>query len=740
MNKALAAAAAAAIGFTVSSLVAPGVASAWPGTCLPFVGCVSVPVDPHGALPGFGGLPNGLPGMPGMPAMPAIAAPPVMAPPVMAPPVMAPPVVAPPVLAPPVLAAPAPAVIAPPIAPPVVAPPVEAALPVAAPPSLPLPEAIPPAPVAPALVAPAPPANAFAPAVPEAAAPVVPTAPLPAPDGVTTGGPNVTPGLPLPPPIPPASPDAAPLTAPAPPANAFAPDGPNQSTLPEAQAISGLTGAPLPGGAPPVAPPDNSALLSPFGPSNPNSPEGLAGPVPPGTPLNVPPPVQEPGPVVLAGPGSNPANNPLPPGAVNADGQQLPGTTLTPPAAAPVQTGDSANPYSICMGEGTCNASGGPVGTPAAVPGPVTPAAAPSPDATWNGQPPISSGVPGAPPANAPGFNTMAQAPPECVNPASAAIAGVCEDIMSNPTGPLTAPAAQPAVAPNQSDSANPYSICLGEGTCNASGGPVDRPAAPAPAPQAYAPNYGGLPLPPPISSFPDPNAQPFPGEPLPDPIPPANIPMPDNPSPDTQAMINGANGAGPLNGTQVADGANPNVASDAPNAAQGQVPANGQQLCDPQDYACDAPIPIQPNSDAAVFARNNPGAAIPPGMSRISKVDANGNCPDGSQVTWTSGCNYTFSGTPAPPAAQPATPQVAPAPNGDSAPVPLAKTCADMGWVVNGTACAPANEVPVSKGGTKPDPVTAPVVSPPSGETQGPVTFCGPNSVCSNLHNAIGN
>ena len=92
-NKALAAAAAAAIGFTVSSLVAPGVASAWPGTCLPFVGCVSVPVDPRGALPGFGGLPNGLPGLPGLPAAPAIAAPPPMIAPPVAPPVVAPPVV-----------------------------------------------------------------------------------------------------------------------------------------------------------------------------------------------------------------------------------------------------------------------------------------------------------------------------------------------------------------------------------------------------------------------------------------------------------------------------------------------------------------------------------------------------------------------------------------------------------------------------------------------------------------------
>jgi hypothetical protein len=63
------------------------------------------------------------------------------------------------------------------------------------------------------------------------------------------------------------------------------------------------------------------------------------------------------------------------------------------------------------------------------------------------------------------------------------------------PAQPVAAPPAPPpppAAPPpglNQSDSANPYSICIAQGTCNASGGPVGGTGpAPAPAPAAPAP------------------------------------------------------------------------------------------------------------------------------------------------------------------------------------------------------------------------------------------------------------
>jgi hypothetical protein len=661
MNKALAAAAAAAaIGFTVSSLVAPGVASAWPGTCLPFVGCVSVPVDPRGALPGFGGLPNGLPGMPGMPA---IAAPPVMAPPVMAPPVMAPPVVAPPVLAPPVLAAPAPAIIAPPIAPPVVAPPVEAALPVAAPPSLPLPEAIPPAPVAPALVAPAPPANAFAPAVPQAAAPVVPTAPLAAPDGVTTssgpnitpglplpppippapdatpltapappanafapdgvttGGPNVTPGLPLPPPIPPAPP-ATPLTAPAPPANAFAPDGVNQSTLPEAQAISGITGAPLPGEAPPAATPDYSGLLSPFGPSNPTSPNGLAGPVPAGTPLNVPP-VQPPSSVPQdlqnLENGGAPAAQPAP---LNVPVQ----TPAATPEAAPAPSassgglnpgpdgayGDTANPYSICLGEGTCNAQGGPVGTnlPAATPAPIPPSMAATDPALGT---PEQQFTPVLPPTAS--MTTLPQGwscggAPEGVSSigvSSAACGGVTGQI---PYPPSNAAATNiPAAVPDAAPVAAPYQPPL------ADVGIPDQECAAGQCvllPPNATPQDGLFPVPPPAAT-PDANAAP---------------PVDPNAAPP----------------------ADPNAAPPAPQQGPCQSGNTVDTGCGPAAQPVGAPLAAPGNPDQAQVVPAPPQSATPSDMDALTDHPSDGQIPPGSPQVAQNGGNDAPASAPAGP------------------------------------------------------------------------------------------
>ena len=298
MNRTFAAAAAAAIGFSLSSLVAPAVAGAWPAPCLPFIGCVNVPVDPRGALPGFGGLPNGLPGLPGMPAMPAIAAPPMIAPPVVAPPVIAPPVVpvAAPVIAPPVVAPPVVPIAAPPvIAPPVVAPPV---IPVAAPSSpipnmeplehsveglLNAPAAAPPAPNigsnmqplehtvegllnAPAAAppaAPAPnigsnmqplehtvegllnPAAAPAPAAPPAVEASAPPA---------VAAPHVEAPAPMEAAAPAAPPPAAPVAAPPLGPPVMEPDGINQSTQPEADQICKLTGACGQGLTPAAAP------------------------------------------------------------------------------------------------------------------------------------------------------------------------------------------------------------------------------------------------------------------------------------------------------------------------------------------------------------------------------------------------------------------------------------------------------------------------------------------------------
>src|SRR5271163_2457578 len=68
----------------------------------------------------------------------------------------------------------------------------------------------------------------------------------------------------------------------------------------------------------------------------------------------------------------------------------------------------------------------------------------------------------------------------------------------------------------------------------------------------------------------PAPNAPPAANLPLPDAIVPANIPMPDNPNQDTQALINGANGAPPLTPDNSVVVAGPPDAAAGSNQLQG--------------------------------------------------------------------------------------------------------------------------------------------------------------------------
>jgi len=570
MNRTLAAAAAAAIGFSISSLVAPAVAGAWPGTCLPFVGCIAVPVDPRGALPAFGGLPHGLPGMHGMPGMPAIAAPPPMiAPPVVPPPDIAPPVV--PVAAPPV------------IAPPVVAPPV---IPAAAPTS-PMPNMEPlehsvegllnaPAPAAPAapsspmpnmeplehsveglLNPPAAPAPA-APPVVEAAAPPAMAAPhieAPAPAEAAA-------------PVAPAAPEA--------PQQVVVPPG-AESLRPEAQQICNVTGACGQGTPAAVAPGENpgdplaTANANALGgnPANAGAPASVAAPPNPvsqdlqnlenagGTPA----PASAPAPAPGASQDLQNLENGGAPSAATPDAAPAPSApvtdapaTDTTPLAGINPGGDAANPHSMCLAAGTCPQfapGGADAGTLTSVPA-VGPQPANSYLDTYNDTY-VSGPIP-ANPQDIPGYM------PGSVPPTP----GTYKPPLGATDQPAAVPDATPAPASAPAPVSTPavpqFNDCVSEGICAApdampsmpmmpnampDAGPAPDAAPPAPAPDAGPPAPDNAPPPDAVPPVPDPNAPP-PQDPnaLPPAIPPANIPMPDSPSPDTQAIINGANGA----------------------------------------------------------------------------------------------------------------------------------------------------------------------------------------------------
>lgn len=730
-NKALAAAAAAAIGFTVSSLVAPGVAGAWPGTCLPFVGCVSVPVDPRGALPGFGGLPHGLPGMPGMPAIaapPPMVAPPVVPPPIMAPPVVpvaAPPIVAPPVVAPPVVAPP---IVAPPVipaaAPPVVAPPVVAppVVPAAAP-SSPMPNMGPlehsvegllnaPAPAAPAAPAPAEtPQQLVGPllnelhamdtapaATPPPANPVsglqdrlsetlngAKPAPAPAPEaappapGAAPQLPDTTPAVPVAAPSEPAP--AAPLAA--------APDtvGPNgfvnQSTLPEAQAISGLTGAPLT--------PDQAATA--LG-GNPQAADGLNRPVDTSG-LCV---------TGVCGPQNTPVTQQINEGAPQAgqvpnastnSGSTVPApdtTPLTPNPAANsgITPGTSGTENLNTIAPGTnfpigCEESTSYIGNPACntPQGVITPGSDSGREAIANGAPVGGTTAPAAAPSGAK-VDSVAGLPPGGIPANINGEQGVAADcayqgyyaqygdfcastagspgdtINTGSPGPITpvnpsVPADLPT-APATPASTPYVQMCGYEmvGSCAPEGvpdpqawippnvpdtPPINSPAPDAPAPlQAPAPPDNAIPpadadgntITPPIAPPPPDNALPptdANGNPI---VPPAATPAGDqappaaapgndmagNPTDQTPqnmppanpdiniALQNGANNAGPIpaGSPQVAEGANPAVASDAPAA---NAP-NGS------GFAAPAVAPPPDNSSTLTpFGPPNPALAL---------------------------------------------------------------------------------------------------------------------------------
>jgi hypothetical protein len=86
-----------------------------------------------------------------------------------------------------------------------------------------------------------------------------------------------------------------------------------------------------------------------------------------------------------------------------------PSSAAPPPAQpaaappAPGQQGDTGNPYRLCIAQGTCNASGGPAGTPAEAPAP--PADAPAPAPLTEPNPAIAPSIDnalGAPPPLAP--------------------------------------------------------------------------------------------------------------------------------------------------------------------------------------------------------------------------------------------------------------------------------------------------------------------------------------------------
>jgi hypothetical protein len=565
MNKILAAAATAAIGFTVSSLVAPGVAGAWPAPCLPYIGCVNVPIDPRGGFPGFGGLPHGLPGMPGMPAAPPIAAPP---------PVVAPPIV-PHVEPPPALAAPPPAPVIAPPAP--VAPPVEAAAPpVIAPPVAPPP---------PVVEAAAPPvAPPVAPPIVEAAAPVVVPPPVQNPqqvlgsleNGVRNDLADEAAGQPVTG-APPASPAPVPVSAPAAPApGEIVPNG-MSPTSPVTQDLQPLLHRmPQVEGAPPATP------ATPTGPAGPATTPGA-------TSSGIP--TVNPCPALnsmvssdislgcnpnLGGPnlGGEPAVQPASAPAPAAEAPQA--SAASPPAASPVaapapttgapttalSTGpesswpegvavDCANAAYAAQYNFFCadaSADSTPLGNAAYGSGPTAPAAAPA-----------AAPAPAAPPENVvyPGLIPTPYAPPTAgyYDPT---VDAACNPANGSPTClPTNAPATYPGVAPlpNQTPPAVPDASPAPD-----AGLPTDDGSLPAAQPAADS----GTPPAPLAAPATDEAGNPIGQQPA-GTVPPA--------SPDTlNALQNGAsqganNPLTPDNSTQIAG---------PPQAAANSVPAVG--------------------------------------------------------------------------------------------------------------------------------------------------------------------
>jgi hypothetical protein len=667
-NKALAAAAAAAIGFSVSSLVAPGIASAWPGTCLPFVGCVAIPVDPHGAIPGvFGGLPNGLPGLPAMPAMPAIAAPPpVVAPPVIpavAPPVIAPPVVAPPVVAPPVIPAAAPPV----IAPPVVAPPViPAAAPVA--PSMPnmtplehtvegmLNAPAPAAPVAPSMpnmtplehtvegmlnapppAAPTPPSSTMPnmsplehtvegmlnPSAPTAPAPAAPAS-APVPGAAPAPAPNLAPGAAPAAPAPLAEAAPAPTGPLDPPQEIVGPNGAvNMSTLPQAEGICRVTGA-----CNGLTPEQTAKALG--GSAQPGAP------APAVEPAAAPAPAPAPEAAQFPSPATNSGAVPAAPAPSSATGAPASGTAPTdmnyiPPGLTfPIGCEDST----AFIGNPACNTAQGII-TPgsdsgremiakaeAGGGGPTTaPASAPAPSGT-----PLGS-IPGLPPGGIPqNINGEQGVSADCAYAGYAAQYGdFCAATYGSggsPATPAVTPAAAPPATPAVPVSAPPEN-CWTEGIC--AGPPPDGTGDGIIAPPSATPlgdNTAPAPDAPPPAPAPDappaPDAAPPPADAAapPDPNaapPPADSNTTDNANNDdgsqctTQGMISGQPDRVVLVSIVLVDNPNPTPNECVPRGRAGGLGPEAQ-TADPNNSALG--VLNTPGANNPYDLCNTPGAA----------------------------------------------------------------------------------------------------------------------------------
>ncbi len=317
-------------------------------------------------------------------------------------------------------------------------------------------------------------------------------------------------------------------------------------------------------------------------------------------------------------------------------GQPL--ATAAPPGVDP--NSDAANPYSICMGEGTCNASGGPVGT-APLGTPPTPGATSVPPGGITSEAYTNpDGVTVVPDPNIPGGAYAANLPPGACNNEE----GVnCLFAVSDfGTGYTDVPGHPGWMVPNAPSSSTGIPAMPGvNGPTPAVG---VAPQTVAPAPTGPTP-YGDPCQEPVLGQYCDHPAL-FPVAPLgapgdPNvPLPATNVPQ-DAPQGDMDALTNPpSNGQIPPNSDQSAQ----NGTSDA---------GCTESWCDT------TPTPIEPQSDADVF-RNNmpPGTPIPAAMNRKSQVDpATGKCPNGDVPTATASCNYQFTPPTAAPAAQPIAP-----------------------------------------------------------------------------------
>lgn len=268
------------------------------------------------------------------------------------------------------------------------------------------------------------------------------------PPAVTTGGPNVTPGLPLPPPIPPAEP-ATPLVAPTPPANAL------PGATPPAEPV-----APTPpsNGIPLVNP--TCYFLSPTCHPTPAAPADVA-PTPPVQPVADVAPVTPP-----AAAAARPAEPPTAPAPPNL-----------PIGITPAMVESCANPNYAIQAECYLNEmpNGGPGGTspPAS---PAAPAAAP--EATPPGSPnvdpnaaPLPLGAPGDPNVPLPG-GLIPPAPSDLQN---ALLNGAMNAPPIDPNAPQVADNGANDASPVPAD---PYARCKGLPGSGTSGPAADCLAA----------------------------------------------------------------------------------------------------------------------------------------------------------------------------------------------------------------------------------------------------------------------